>query len=85
MANAEYICLAVMSIELDSSLIHTGYLPLERVVRCRDCEHAVEHCDTDLLNCLHFEQWDYYYDQPGEWMVEPDGFCAWGEPRKEEP
>ena len=57
----------------------------ERVVRCRDCEHAVEHCDTDLLNCLHFEQWDYYYDQPGEWMVEPDGFCAWGEPRKEEP
>lgn len=56
----------------------------ERIVRCRDCKHAEEYCDTDMLGCLHFEQWDYCEDQPRQWLVEPDGFCAWGEPRKED-
>ena len=55
----------------------------EEVVRCRDCKHAVEHCDTEKLDCKHFSQWDYYEDEPGHWPVEPDGFCAWGERRDE--
>ena len=55
----------------------------ERIVRCRDCKHAVEHCDTEKLDCTHFSQWDYYEDEPGHWPVEPDGFCAWGERRDE--
>ena len=54
----------------------------ERVTRCRDCAHAHEHGGE--LDCSHFAQWDYYSDEPGHWYVEPDGFCAWGEPRKED-
>lgn len=54
----------------------------ERVIRCRDCANAF--ASGELFNCLHFAQWDYYNDCPGEWPVEPDGFCAWGEPRKED-
>ena len=53
----------------------------ERIVRCRDCEHAYEIDGTDELSCLYFNQWDYSNDCPGEWRVEPDGFCAWGEER----
>ena len=56
----------------------------ERVVRCRDCKHAVEHCDTEKLDCTHFSPWDYYEDEPGHWPVEPDGFCAWGEEKTNE-
>lgn len=53
----------------------------ECVVRCRDCKHAYEIDGTDELNCLYFNEWDYRNDRPGEWRVEPDGFCAWGEER----
>ncbi len=53
----------------------------ERVVRCRDCKHAIEGRDAGTLDCMHFAQWDYYDDEPGHWPVEPDGFCAWGEER----
>lgn len=53
----------------------------ERIVRCRDCRNAVEHCDTGLLDCLYFAQWHYYDDQSWQCPVEPDGFCAWGEER----
>lgn len=56
----------------------------ERIVRCRDCAHAIGHCRTKQLECLHFVQWDYYDDCPGEWIVEPDGFCKWGKPKEEE-
>lgn len=51
----------------------------ERVVRCRDCANAF--ASGGLFNCMHFAQWDYYNDCPGEWTVEPDGFCAWGKER----
>ena len=53
----------------------------ERVVRCRDCRHAIEGRDAGTLDCMHFARWDYYDDEPGHWPVEPDGFCAWGEER----
>ena len=60
----------------------------EPIVRCRDCKNAHEVNDKHLrkqgkLDCSHFAQWDYYDDQPGIWLVEPDGFCSWGE-RKDE-
>lgn len=64
--NAEYVCLAVPSIELDTSLIHTDYLPRERIVRCRDCAYFFE---GDCM-LLHFDMPDM-----------DGGFCAWGEPR----
>lgn len=53
----------------------------ERIVRCRDCEHAYEIDGADEMNCLYFSEWDYRNDCPGEWRVEPDCFCAWGEER----
>ena len=79
----EYVCLIVPAIDADTGVIQADFIRRERIVRCRDCKHAVEHCDTEKLDCTHFSQWDYYEDEPGHWPVEPDGFCAWGEPRLE--
>ena len=71
----EYVC------AFFKSDIGTELVKRERIVRCRDCKHAVEHCDTEKLDCTHFSQWDYYEDEPGHWPVEPDGFCAWASER----
>lgn len=49
----------------------------ERIVRCRDCAHAIMSYQDGLPRCagpLVMEAT----------LVSPDGFCAWGEPRKEE-
>lgn len=63
--NSEYVCIAVPSFEPDTSLIHTDYLPRERVTRCRDCRyHAGTFCK------LH----EVMMPDPSE----DDGFCAWG-------
>lgn len=71
MANAEYVCIAVPSFEPDTSLIHTDYLPRERVTRCRDCRyHAGTFCK------LH----EVMMPDPSE----DDGFCAWAQPREED-
>lgn len=52
----------------------------ERIVRCRDCKHA-ECYESGLIGpfilCSHFES------EGCKAMVEPDGFCAWGEQREE--
>lgn len=60
----------------------------ERIVRCRDCEHAVvsrpfytfagRPADIEVWRCDYF--WNV--DEPPE--VEPDGFCAWGKRRESE-
>lgn len=80
MANAEYVCIAVPSFEPDTSLIHTDYLPRERVVRCRDCVHYWEEdpwgnrdaCSQGVVRTPHPR------------LVRPDGFCAWAQPREED-
>lgn len=74
--NAEYVCLAVPLIELDTSLIHTEYLPNERVTRCRYCEHArpCPLADSEKLMCA-------FHD---EMLVNPGDFCSWASPRKKE-
>ena len=69
--NAEYVCLAVPSIELDTSLIHTDYLPRERVTRCRNCIHYSDEIGG-YCELLEFANTDMQ-----------DGFCAWGSPREE--
>lgn len=62
----------------------------EEIVRCRDCKNAFrldEGWAIDFpgkFNCIRYSQWDYYDDEQGMWLVEPDGFCAWGE-RDEKP
>lgn len=60
----------------------------ERIVRCRDCIHAVPYkvdpCGGGWLDCLHFSEWDYYADVPGHCPVRPDFFCAHGEMEEDE-
>lgn len=49
----------------------------ERIVRCRDCKHAITSYRDGLPRCagpLVMEAT----------LVSPDGFCAWGEPREGE-
>ena len=52
--------------------------PRERVVRCRDCRYKRGNWNGkrpaagDWFFCAYFG---------GCEMTEPDGFCAWGEPR----
>lgn len=50
---------------------------LERIVRCRDCEHCFV---TRFGKSLCAVSRDVYYDLFKQ--VEPDGFCAWGKPRE---
>ena len=48
----------------------------ERIVRCRDCEHAITSYRDGLPRCagpLVMEAT----------LVSPDGFCAWGERKGE--
>ena len=43
----------------------------ERIVRCRDCERALDGATCGIWCMDHHRQ------------VEPDGFCAWGDRRGE--
>ena len=59
----------------------------ERVVRCRDCKHAMEHksksiLGTELVTLTCSGPIQGAYSEGAD--VEPDGFCAWGEPREGE-
>ena len=42
----------------------------ERVVRCRDCERALDGATCGGIWCMEHSR-----------QVEPDGFCSWGEGR----
>lgn len=55
---------------------HMTHLPvLEDIVRCRDCERfAVDQSDHEYRSGWWCHRWDTD-------MVNPDGFCAWGERR----
>lgn len=58
----------------------------ELVVRCRDCVHAVEHrsksiIGTELVTLTCSGPIQGAYSEGAD--VEPDCFCAWGEPREE--
>lgn len=49
----------------------------ERVVRCRDCKHAITSYRDGLPRCAGLLVMEAT-------LVSPDGFCAWGEPRKDD-
>ena len=51
----------------------------ERVVRCRDCKHGMG--GGNLCSMFAFPLGDGHII-PAD--VEPDGFCAWAEPREED-
>ena len=44
----------------------------ERVVRCRDCDRALDGATCGGIWCMEHRR-----------KTEPDGFCAWGEERGE--
>ena len=72
---AEYVCEVVTEHELCGDVHH--YVRRKRVVCCRDCVFTEE--EGRFCN--------FFTDESGEISipasVEPDGFCAWGEPRGE--
>ena len=54
----------------------------ERIVRCRDCKHAMEHrsksiLGTELVTLTCSGPIQGAYSEGAD--VEPEGFCAWGE------
>ena len=49
----------------------------ERIVRCRDCAWGRQHQWEGVIYCGMFND----PTEDSEAMVEPDGFCAWGEPK----
>ncbi|MBQ9002151.1 MAG: hypothetical protein IJ087_09890 [Eggerthellaceae bacterium] len=78
-----YPTLGVYVSELHAPVVTGG--PRERVVRCRNCEcfHSGSYGDECFRN-------SYLYDPSGTGLdiavggtfdVEPDGFCAWAEPK----
>ena len=86
---SEYIakCNEVVGIS-GKTMIVPDYIDMTlEIVRCRDCEHYYPHgvptCQRNRECVTGYDINGYYgewYD--GEFYVEPDGFCAWGE-RKE--
>ena len=80
---AEYIC-ADLS-ERPGCKVSPFWERRERVVRCRDCKHAMEHrsksiLGTELVTLTCSGPIQGAYSEGAD--VEPDGFCAWGEPRE---
>lgn len=54
--------------------LNAWYVESEPIVRCRDCKYYDRYPNDYVCVCYRFDN-----EQP---IVEPDGFCAWGE-RKE--
>ena len=47
----------------------------EEIVRCKDCKHCV--ADPEPID----PGWPMMCEETGRDMLEPEGFCAWGERR----
>ena len=91
---AEYV---VKGAEPNETVLHqrtpNGYeewqwLPVrEEIVRCKDCKHSSVSFDETRTMCRYWSMNDYDDSESSHGytlypVVEPDGFCAWGE-RKE--
>ena len=53
------------------------YFRRELVVRCRDCKHAIMSYQDGHPRCAGPMVMEAT-------LVDPDGFCAWGEPKEED-
>ena len=76
--------------EIDESRADAmGSMPCKRreeIVRCRDCKYAMEHrsksiLGTELVTLTCSGPIQGAYSEGAD--VEPEGFCAWGEPRED--
>lgn len=75
---AEYVVANALNIEVElkSGEVCRPQEIRERIVRCRDCKHAIMSYRDGLPRCagpLVMEAT----------LVSPDGFCAWGEERED--
>ena len=70
---AEFVCEVVTEHELCGDVHH--YVRRERVTRCRDCVSYRPGGAGHRPRCER---------SIGTFVPEPDGFCAWGEPREGE-
>lgn len=61
-----------------------GYQITEEIVRCRDCRNlesqTVSYSDKPIFVCT--AEWCEGAERDNP-LVEPDGFCAWGERRED--
>lgn len=79
---AEYVC--ELPVEGMASFVSgsTTIPVMERIVRCRDCEHAqVLHPLSPITGVpAGIEDWrcGYFWNADDLPEVEPNGFCAWG-------
>ena len=63
----EYVC------ELEDARYEMDWMPKEEIVRCRDCIYYKQ--DPDPID----PGWPMMCERTCDDMVEPNGFCAWGE------
>lgn len=68
---------------MDEAVALMGKLNPRELVRCRDCANAHRLGMSGTLVCSHFAEWDYCNNEPGSCMVDPDGYCFWGERRED--
>ena len=54
----------------------SGLYKREEIVRCRDCVYFDKYENDEISVCYRFDN-----EQP---IVEPDGFCKWGERREDD-
>ena len=66
---SEYICNTE-----DKCGMCEAYRTAEPIVRCRDCRYFDKYPHDEITVCYRFDN-----EEP---IVEPDGFCAWGERRE---
>ena len=57
--------------------LNAWYVNSEPIVRCRDCIHYKP--DPNPID----PGWPMWCEDTGRDLVQPDGFCAWGERRSE--
>lgn len=75
---AEHVCRTTYREDYDRWFADQYSAPRERIVRCRDCAYGEPSgLPCGWIACRNFN--DPLDDERA--TVEPDGFCAWGEPR----
>lgn len=70
---SEYIIKAAdWAIDFNGNSLYKG---CEEIVRCRDCKHYQP--DPNPID----PGWPMWCEDTGRDLVDPDGYCAWGERR----
>lgn len=66
--------------EAEKKLRTLGHIPLNPVVRCKDCKWFADNNDGDWLGCWLFQTIQIIPED----APKPDDFCSYGEPKMNE-